>query len=114
MKQAVIQSGGKQYLVKEGDILEIEKIEEEKKTEFEPLLVINDNKVSVGQPTVSGAKVTADVVDSEFKGEKVRILKFKAKKRVKKAAGHRQKYTQIKIKEISLKAPAKKATTKSK
>ena len=114
MKQAVIQIGGKQYVVSVGQILEIELIGEAKTLEFEPLLVYDGDDVQVGAPTVKGVKVTAEVVDPLFKGEKIKVFKFKAKKRVKTLTGHRQKYAQVKItgigNETAVKAPAKKSS----
>jgi large subunit ribosomal protein L21 len=98
--QAVIASGGKQYMVKTGQILDLELIGEVKKLEFDALLVIDDDKVSVGAPLVKGAKVAAEVV-GEVKGDKLKIMRFKAKKRVKRLTGHRQHYTQVKIGKIS-------------
>lgn len=101
MKKAVIATGGKQYLVAEGDKLNIELVKEEKSISFEPLLVINEDKVSVGKPTVAGSKVTADVVEAEVQEKKVTSIRYKAKKRVKTIKGHRQKKTTIQIKKIS-------------
>ena|SRR5207245_6965668 len=98
--QAVIVSGGKQYLVKKDDVLEIELVGDEKKLEFDALLLIDGSDVKVGQPHVAGAKVTAEVL-GEVKGEKIKVLKFKAKKRVKRLTGHRQHYSEIKITKIA-------------
>ncbi|HUC86930.1 MAG TPA: 50S ribosomal protein L21 [Candidatus Saccharimonadales bacterium] len=95
--QAVIRTGAKQYLVQPDQTLEIDLVGSDAKTlEFQPLLVIDGDKVSVGTPTVAGVTVTAKVV-GEVKGEKLKILKFKPKKRIKKQTGHRQRYTQITI-----------------
>ena len=74
-------------------------IKDEKKTTFEPLLVIDGEKVTVGTPTVSDVKVSADVL-GEVRGEKVTAIRYKAKKRVKKVHGHKQHLTQIKITKI--------------
>jgi large subunit ribosomal protein L21 len=82
--------------VKPGQILEVERLGEAKKLQFEPLLVIDGDKVSVGLPIVGTVKVNAEVV-GEVKGDKIKVLKFKAKKRVHKQTGHRQRYSQIKI-----------------
>jgi large subunit ribosomal protein L21 len=100
--QAVIRTGGKQYLVEPKQTLEVELVQaaKDKQLEFEPLLVIDGDKVQVGQPLVKGVAVKAEVVD-ETKGDKIRVLKFKPKKRVKKLTGHRQHYTQIKITSIT-------------
>lgn len=99
MKKAVILTGGHQYIVSEGDVLDVELIQEEKKIDFEPLLIIDGDKTSVGTPIVSGAKVSAEVI-GKVRGEKVTAIRYKAKKRVNKVHGHKQSYTQIKITKI--------------
>ena len=98
--QAVITTGGKQYLVKAGQELDVELLGDKKKLEFDALLTIDGDSVKVGAPFVDGAKVTAEVVD-EVKGEKIKVLKFKAKKREKTLTGHRQRYSRIKITKIA-------------
>ncbi|MDD5693279.1 MAG: 50S ribosomal protein L21 [Patescibacteria group bacterium] len=103
-KQAVIRTGGKQYLVCEDDILDIELIDAEKSKElvFDDVLLIKDNdKVEIGEPTVKGAKVKASFVE-EVKGEKQIIFKYKAKKNYRVKTGHRQKYNRIKIGKIEV------------
>lgn len=102
MKKAVIATGGKQYLVAEGETLEIEllKDNEGKTATFTPLLVIDGDKTSVGTPEVSGTKVTADIVEADVQADKVTAIRYKAKKRVHKVRGHRQRHTVIKIKKI--------------
>lgn len=100
MKKAVITTGGHQYLVAEGDTLDIELIKDEKTTSFDVLLVIDGDKTTVGTPTVGGAKVTADVVGN-IRADKVTAIRYKAKKRVNKTRGHRQHLTQVKIKKIA-------------
>jgi large subunit ribosomal protein L21 len=105
--QAVIRTGAKQYLVKPDQTLEIDLVGSDAKTlEFEPLLVIDGDTISVGTPNVAGITVTAKVI-GEVKGEKLKVLKFKAKKRVKKLTGHRQRYTQITITGIGKATKAK-------
>ncbi len=102
MKQAVIASGGKQYLVTEGETLEVELIKDAKKTlAFEPMLVIADNKTTIGQPLVSGVKVNAEIVEPEVKADKVTSIRYKSKKRVHKVRGHRQRHTLLKITKIA-------------
>ncbi|MCA9324888.1 50S ribosomal protein L21 [Candidatus Saccharibacteria bacterium] len=102
MKKAVITTGGKQYLVSEGEELSVELLKEAGKTvSFEPLLVIDGDKTSVGTPVVSGAKVSADVVQEDVQDKKVTSIRYKAKKRVHTVKGHRQRHTVIKIKSIS-------------
>lgn len=100
MTKAVIQTGGKQYLVSKGTTLEVELLKEAKNLTFEPLLIINEDAVKVGNPIVKNAKVTAEVVESIVKAEKVTVIRYKAKKRVKKIQGHRQKHARIKITHI--------------
>lgn len=102
MKKAVIATGGKQYLVTEGETLGVELLKAGDKTvTFEPLLVIDGDKVSVGNPAVEKAKVSADVVSQDTQADKVTSIRYKAKKRVHKVRGHRQHQTQIKITKIT-------------
>ena len=97
--QAIIASGGKQYIVEPDQTLELELLDDAKKVEFEALMVIDGDNIQVGAPLVSGVKVVAEVI-GEVKGDKLKVLKFKAKKRVKTLTGHRQHYTQVKITKI--------------
>lgn len=101
MSKAVIATGGKQYIVTEGDTLKVELLDTEKKqVTFEPLLVIDGDDVKVGAPSVAGVKVTADVLE-EVRNDKVTSIRYKAKKRVHKVRGHRQRMTAIKIAKIA-------------
>jgi large subunit ribosomal protein L21 len=101
MKKAVIATGGKQYVVTEGETLEVELIKgDAKSASFPALLVIDGDKTTVGTPEVTGVKVTADVVDADVQGDKVTSLRYKAKKRVHTVRGHRQRHTVLKIKKI--------------
>lgn len=103
MHLAVIQTGGKQYIVKVGDTLRVEKLDiaEGKTVKFDPLLVSSEDggDVKVGTPAVKGASVSATVM-GEGRGDKVIIIKFKSKVRYKRKAGHRQPYTSIRIEAI--------------
>ena len=102
MKKAVIATGGKQYLVTEGETLEIELLHADKKSvSFEPLMVIDGENVSVGAPVVDKIKVTADIVEQDVQDDKVTAIRYKAKKRVHKVRGHRQHQTVIKISKIA-------------
>ena len=102
MKKAVIATGGKQYLVAEGETLHIELLKQEGKTaSFKPLLVIDGDKTTVGTPEVSGVTVTAEIVEDEVKADKVTSIRYKAKKRVHTVRGHRQRQTAIKITKIA-------------
>ena len=100
MKQAVIETGGKQYIVSKDDILDVELLGDEKKVSFDVLLIIDGDDVQVGAPLVKGAKVSAEVLEV-VRAPKVTAIRYKAKKRVHKTRGHRQNYTRIKITEIS-------------
>lgn len=103
MKKAVINILEKQYLVTEGQSLEVDSLPNKvgEQVEFKVLAVVDGNKTQLGQPIVSGAKVSAKV-DSQFSGRKVRIEKFKSKKRYHKVRGHRQPRTSLTIEKISL------------
>ena len=99
MKYAVLTSGGKQYKVSVGEILEVEHLESEKdqKITFTDVLLYADGEsVYVGTPYVEGAKVESTVVD-HIRGEKIRVAKFKAKARYRRVTGHRQSLTRLKI-----------------
>jgi len=101
---AVIKTGGKQYKVSVGEKLTIEKldVEEGKSVEFDEVLMIADEDkgiVKIGRPFINGAKVVAKAL-GEGKGDKVTIVKFKAKKRYKKKQGHRQMFTEVEIEQI--------------
>lgn len=102
MKKAVIATGGKQYVVTEGETLQVELLKSaDKSVNFEPLLVIDGEKVSVGAPVVTGAKVSAEIVEADVQADKVTAIRYKAKKRVHKVHGHRQHQTTIKITQIA-------------
>ena len=99
---AIIQTGGKQYKVTEGDTLFIEKLPNEAgdKITFDQVLAILDgDKATFGAPTVAGASVAAEVVKNG-KGKKVRIFKYNPKKGYRKRQGHRQPYTKVQIEKI--------------
>lgn len=102
MKKAVIKHGGLQYVVQEGQILDIDLVKDAGKSiDFKALLVADGDNVKVGQPEVEGAKVSAKVLEADVKDDKVTAIRYKAKKRVKKVRGHRQRYTRIEISKIS-------------
>jgi large subunit ribosomal protein L21 len=106
MKKAIIQTGGKQYVVHEGETLKVELIKTTGKTttktvDFEPLLVLDGSSVQVGTPLVAKAKVTAEILDADVQADKVTAIRYKAKKRVHKVRGHRQHQTLLKINKIS-------------
>ena len=100
MKKAVISTGSKQYLVSEGDILDVEKLKDAKNIDFEPLLMIDGEEAIIGTPFVKGAKVSADIIDADKLADKVTSIRYKAKKRVHKVHGHRQHLSTIKVVKI--------------
>lgn len=102
MKKAVIQTGGKQYLVQEGETLQVELVKGEKgKIAFDALLLVDGDKISVGAPTVAKVKVNADIIAEDVQADKVTSIRYKAKKRVKTVRGHRQHQTTLKIVSIA-------------
>ena len=103
MSYAVIQTGGKQYKVKSGEILKIEKLPDSKpdsKIEFKEILAYGDNKIiEVGTPTIQGAKVEANLIKNS-KNRTVLIFKKRRRQKSRRKNGHRQQYTMIKINKI--------------
>ena len=96
---AVIKTGGKQYRVKEGDILKVESLTSDVGSEinFEEVLMISDgDKITCGTPTVNKASVSAEVIE-HGRHKKIKIIKFRRRKHHMKQMGHRQYYTQVKI-----------------
>ena len=101
MNFAIIKTGGKQYKVQEGDTLTIEKLgQNDGEVVFEEVLLVANGEVKVGKPTVSGAKVTAKILE-EGKGKKKMVFRYKSKTRQHKKKGHRQPYTKVQITTIS-------------
>ena len=100
---AVIQTGGKQYRVKQGELLKVETLVAEagQEVEFDKVLLVQtDEGIKVGKPYLEGGKVTATVT-THGRHPKVRIIKFRRRKHYMKRAGHRQNYTEVKITGIS-------------
>ncbi len=99
--KAVVKIAGKQYIVREKETLMVDLLPEgTKELELDALMVIDGDKTTVGTPLVKGVKVTATVVDGRVLGDKLRVIRYKAKKRVHKEIGHRQKYTKLQINSI--------------
>lgn len=98
---AVIVSGGKQYRVSQGDVIYVEKLDQEvdSTVNFDVLMLGGEDGVEVGTPTLAGAKVEGKVV-AQVKGEKILIYKYKSKKNYHRRAGHRQAYTKVEITSI--------------
>ena len=95
---AIVKTGGKQYTVKENDVITVEKLDFPVGTQvkLDVLLISDNNQVVAGNPTVKGAEVLAEVVASG-KGDKIVVFKYKPKKNERKKQGHRQPFTQLKI-----------------
>ena len=103
MKHAVIETGGKQYRVAEGDVVFIEKlgVEAGETVKFDRVLaVIDEDNTVFGTPVIEGATVSANVVKNG-KGKKVRVYKMKPKKGYRRTQGHRQPYTKVQIESIN-------------
>lgn len=103
-KLAVIKTGGKQYKVAEGDTIQVEKIEgkEGKKINFSDILLLSDDKgkeVEIGNPALKSHKVEAEII-RQFRDKKVTVIKYKAKVRYRRKAGHKQSKTELKITKI--------------
>jgi len=99
---AVVETGGKQYKVSAGEIVEVAKLSLEvgDRVELDRVLLVADGEeVRVGQPTIEGAKVLATVTD-QVKGPKIIVFKYRAKERYRRKKGHRQNHTLLKIDEI--------------
>jgi large subunit ribosomal protein L21 len=100
---AVIESGGKQHRVEEGEVLRLEKLDAATgdSVSFDKVLMVGEGEsVKIGEPYVEGGKVTAEVV-TQGRGTKVRIIKFRRRKHSRKQQGHRQWFTEVKITGIS-------------
>lgn len=119
MSYAVIESGGKQYRVQPGDTIEVELLKAEPggTVDFDRVLLYSDDgKITVGQPTVPGVKVIADVQE-HGRGPKIIVFKYKPKVRYSVKQGHRQSFTRLTIKDIVMegaKPPRRKTTPRSK
>jgi large subunit ribosomal protein L21 len=110
MRYAIIQNGGKQYKAVEGQAIEVDKLDVEvgKKLDLTDVLLVSDGeKVMVGTPTLSGAKVAATVL-AQDQGPKVTVFKYKPKIRYRVKTGHRQQYTRLQIESIDVQGFAKK------
>jgi len=99
---AIVRSGGRQHKVEVGDVVEIDKIDDEvgATVSLQPLLVVDGEDVTTGSDELGKVTVSAEVL-AETKGPKIRIMKFKNKTGYRKRQGHRQRYTQVKVTAIS-------------
>ena len=109
---AIIAAGGRQYRVSQGDVIYIDKVNQEadskisfdqeadSKISFDVLMIGGEDDVKVGNPTIEGAKVEGKVI-AQVKGEKITVYKYKSKKDTKRKIGHRQPYTKVEITAIN-------------
>ena len=95
---AIVLTGGKQFKVSEGDMIEVEKLNANvgDKVKLDVLMLVDGEKVETGTPVLSGREVVAEVL-AHGKQDKVVVFKYRAKKRIRKTQGHRQPYTKLKI-----------------
>jgi large subunit ribosomal protein L21 len=103
MPYAIIETGGKQYRVQPGDTIEVESLPGEpgSTVELDRILLLDDDEtLTVGQPTVDGARVVAEIQD-HGRGKKIVVFKYKSKTRYQRKQGHRQSYTRLTIREIA-------------
>jgi len=100
---AIIVTGGKQYKVAEGDVILVEKlnVEDNAVITFDNVLAVSNDTLTVGNPTVAGASVTAKVIAASTKGKKVIVYKYKRKTGYHNKNGHRQAYTKVQIEKIN-------------
>ena len=109
---AIIRAGGKQSKVSEGDVLDVERLKETGEVTFTPLLVVKDDGTVISDASkLQKAKVTVEIM-GEHRGDKVEVFKYKNKSGYRRRAGHRQTYTTIKVKKITL-TSKKKADSKA-
>jgi len=114
--KAIVETGGKQYFVQNGDVLSVEKLDCEvgKKVTLDKVLLVADGENTVvGTPCVADAKVVASVLENG-KGEKIVVFKYKAKKDERKKQGHRQPYTLLKVESITCGGKTEKAEAEKK
>lgn len=110
---AIIRAGGKQSKVSEGDVLDVERLKATGEVSFTPLLIVKDDGAVISDAKkLEKAKVTAEVL-GEHRGDKVEVFKYKNKTGYRRRAGHRQTYTTIKVKKITMTAGKKKAAKKA-
>tara|TARA_B100000287_G_scaffold434760_1_gene500278 strand:- start:866 stop:1183 length:318 start_codon:yes stop_codon:yes gene_type:complete len=101
---AVIEAGGKQHKVEPGQVLEVDLIQEKAGSDHafkNVMLYVDGDDVQIGQPYIKNAKVVAEIIE-EVKGKKLSILRFRRRKNSMRKIGHRQRHTQVKIKEIKV------------
>ncbi len=109
MQYAVVKVGGKQYRVKKGDVIEVDRLDVEKDKVMSidnVFLLVDNEKVRIGRPEIPGVKVKAKVLEHK-KGDKIRVGKFKAKVRYRRAVGFRPLFTKLEIQTIEISPSSK-------
>jgi large subunit ribosomal protein L21 len=100
---AIIEDSGSQLMVREGDVIEVdlrELADDASTITFDKVLMLGGDKVTLGAPYVSGAKISAEIVAREVKGAKIDIVKYKKRKNSKRKTGHRQRFMRVKVSSI--------------
>lgn len=101
---AVVEDSGTQFKVSEGDLMQIDlrDLPESAKTvTFDRVLVVGGDSAKIGAPYVNGAKVEAEILEHDFKGEKIDVIKFKRRKGYRRKQGHRQRYMKVRVTSIT-------------
>jgi len=110
---AIIRAGGKQQKVRQGDVLDIERLKETGEVTFTPLLIVKDDGTTISDANkLEKAKVTVEVM-GEHRGDKVDVFKYKNKTGYRRSSGHRQTYTTVQVKKITLSGGGKKTAKKA-
>jgi large subunit ribosomal protein L21 len=113
MMYAIIRAGGKQSKVSEGDVLDVERLKETGEVTFTPLLIVKDDGTVISDASkLEKAKVTVEVM-GEHRGDKIEVFKYKNKSGYRRRSGHRQTYTTIKVKKITISGGKKKTASKA-
>ena len=101
---AIVEIAGKQYKITEGATIDVDLLHtEDKDLNFDRvLLLVSDNDIKVGSPTVENVQITAEILDREIKGDKIVVFKWKRRKNYRRKRGHKQKYSRLAIKKIEV------------
>ena len=101
---AIVEIAGKQYKITEGATIDVDLLHtEEKELNFDKcLLLVSDNDIKVGNPTVPNVQITAEILDRQVKGDKIIVFKWKRRKKYRRKTGHKQKYSRLSIKKIEI------------
>lgn len=114
MEYAVLRTGGKQYRISKGTVIEVDKLSDENKeiTFSDVLLLVQDGSVKIGAPVLNEVKIKATIKEN-FKGEKIRVSKFKSKVRYRRVMGFRAQLSRLEIKDIMVEGKSQKSPTRA-